>query len=47
MLQTLEHTTCSGGLDFQVYVIFLISSSNAGVPSINLNENEVDICLFE
>lgn len=47
MLQTLEHTAWSGGLDFQVYVMFLISSSNEEAPSINLNENEIDICLFE
>lgn len=47
MLRALKRTSWSGELDFQVYVIFLLSSSKAGAPSISLNKNEIDICSFE
>lgn len=46
-LQALKHTAWSGGLDFQVDVLFLISSSKAEAPSINVSKNEIDICSFE
>lgn len=47
MLQALDHIARFGELDFQVYMICLISSLKAEVLSINLSKNEIDISSFE
>lgn len=47
MPQASEHTAWSGGLEFQVHVLFLLSSSKAEAPSVNLSKHEIDVCSLE